>query len=235
MLFRAIKNRKGLIVSDRTMTFIGIGAWIAGFAVSASAQEVAPPSPAHHVTYGVVDWKTPVPEKAAEFKTFRVIVLSNPNYSDDEKAAKIAAKYAAIRSELRNQRVGLYEAVSEVRTVGNSVTKGSSGGSSKTSDAECVGAAKPNMFTRSDWARGAYKSGGDDAGPGVIASGLAVDPAGIVINDGNLVCAISLKQSGKGRKVSYSEATFRIRPANVQSMVDEEMTALMYAISSTPI
>lgn len=203
-------------------------------ASNVAAQDAAPAAPTHHLTYGVPDWKTAVPEKAAEYKSFRAIVLTNPTYSDDEKAAKIAAKYTSIRNTLRSERVSLYEAVSEVKGVGNSATKGSSGGSAKKSDAECIGGNKPQMYTKAEWAKGAYKSGDDHADTGVIATGLAVDPIGIVTPDGSLVCAIALKQSGKGRKVSYSEATFKIRPAHISSMVEEELPALMYAISTTP-
>ncbi len=207
---------------------------VAACGTVAVAQTV-PPAPIYHTLYGVGDWREDVPERAAEYKNFRLIVLSNNTYSDDEKAAKIAAKYAAIRDALRTKRRDAYAAISEVRGVGNSATKGSSGGSAVESDAKCIGPSKEGMFTQAAWARGAYKSGDEEAGPNVIASGVGVNPAELVSANGASVCAIRLKQAGKGRKVAYSEATFKIRPEHINGIVDAELLATMYAITNTPI
>jgi hypothetical protein len=212
-----------------TATFrLLIGAVLLGVAPAGQAQEKAPPDAAHHNSYGVSDWRNSVPERAVEFKTFRTIVLTNPTYSDDEKAAKIASKFRAIRDAVRKERVALYEAISETRGVGNSAS-----GRGKTSDAECIGGTKSNMYTKPEWAQGAYKSGSDEANVSLLSTGLA---AGDIVNpDGSLVCAIKLKQSGSGRKVSYSQAVFRVRPEHIKKMVDEELSSLMFAISNTPV
>ncbi|WP_323816409.1 hypothetical protein [Cellvibrio sp. NN19] len=204
----------------------------ASFNVSA---ESPPVEPTYHVTYGISDWRELVPERAAEYKNFRVIVLSNTSYSDDEKAAKIARKYTEIRDFVKNARTEAYSNVSEVRGVGNSATKGSSGGSPKKVDAKCTGASKSNMYTKPEWAKGAYKSGDEPANEQILNNGSRVNSTDIVKNNGTEVCAIALKQSGKGRKVSYSEATFRIHPDYIKVMVDAEVLAMMYDISHTPI
>lgn len=215
----------------KNITFLGL---LAGLSSGALA-DTPPPDPTFHTTYGVVDWRDSVTEKAAEYKTYRIIVLSNATYSDDEKAAKIARKFTEIREAVRADRTQAYSAFSEVRGVGNSATKGSSGGDAKKVDAKCIGASKEQMYTKPEWARGAYKSGDEVAEATVIATGQAVGPNDIVSSDGSQVCAIALKQSGKGRKISYSEATFRIRPAHIKAIVDTELTSIMYAISNTPI
>jgi hypothetical protein len=204
----------------------------ASFNVSAESPPVAP---TYHVTYGISDWRELVPERAAEYKNFRVIVLSNTSYSDDEKATKIARKYTEIRDFVKNARTEAYSKVSELRGVGNSATKGSSGGSPKEVDAKCTRASKSNMYTRPEWAKGAYKSGEEPADAQILGNGSRVNSAEIVKSNGTEVCAIALKQSSKGRKVSYSEATFRIRPDHIKVMVDAEVLSMMYEISNTPI
>lgn len=196
--------------------------------------DTPPPDPTYHTVYGATDWRELVPEKAAEYKNYRVIVLSNPNYTDDEKAAKIARKYAEIRDAVRASRQSVYADVSEVVGIGNSATNGSGNGP-VTVGAKCAGAAKPQMFTRPEWARGAYRSGTMPANADVLTSGNPVDPTGIVIDNGDRVCAIKLKQSGQGRKVAYSQATFHIRPEQIKTIVDAEVLSMMYAISGTPI
>lgn len=210
---------------------MALGVLVHGSGVMA---QVAPPNPIYHTTYGVSDWREDIPERAAEYKTYRLIVLSNNAYSDDEKAAKIAGKYAAIRSELRAKRQAAYDAIHEVHGVGNSATKGGSGGSPVDVPAKCVGASKAQMYTQPAWARGAYKSGDEDAGPGIFASGVAVNSAELVHSNGAELCAIRLRQAGKGRKVAYSEATFKIRPELINAMTEAELLATMYAISNTP-
>lgn len=68
-------------------------------------------------------------------------------------------------------------------------------------------------------ARGAYQTDDADAGPSILASGLAVAATEIVNPDWEAVCAIQLKRSGKGRKVAYSQAVFRIRLAATNAIV----------------
>jgi len=213
-----------------------IAAALGASVLSSASADSPPPDTQFHTYYGVADWRDLVPEKASEYKTYRMIVLGNQTYSDDEKAAKIAKKYADIRSAVVSSRKEAYGTVSELRGVGNSATKGSSGGNPKKVDAKCTGASKEHMYTSAQWARGAYRSGGADANAQIFADGgLPVDPQALVADNGNVVCAIALKQSGKGRKYSYSEATFRIRPERIKAMVDAEALSMMYAISSTPI
>src|SRR5687767_14722355 len=79
-----------------------------------------PPEPTFHLIYGVADWHALVPEKATEFRTYRTIVLTNPNLSDDEKAARVARKYAEISTAVRAARTEAYASMSEVRGIGNS-------------------------------------------------------------------------------------------------------------------
>lgn len=204
--------------------------------MSFASADTAPQDPSFHEVYGVTSWREVVPEKAAEYKNYRLIVLSNASYSDDEKATKVAKKYSDIREAVKNIRTASYSSVSELIGIGNSATKGSSGGSPKEVDAKCAGSRKPNMYTTASWARGAYRSGDADPDPSIFFSnGNTVAPKDIVIEDGARVCAIALKQSGKGRKYSYSEATFRIRPTEIGKMVDGELPAIMFAISNTPI
>ncbi|OJT27234.1 hypothetical protein BO221_04395 [Archangium sp. Cb G35] len=162
------------------------------------------------------------------------MVLSDAALSYEEKENRIAVRISQIRNEVRALRTTKYEAVRKTAGVGNSVTKDTSGGRSKTSDAECTGAGLPHMYTTPSLAQGAYKSGDDDATPAIISSsGIAVDPAGIVIEDGAKVCAIALKQSGKGRKVAYSKAVFQIRPARITAMVNDELALIMEEISKS--
>ena len=209
-------------------------ALLMGSTTSASADS-PPPDPTFHLTYEASDWRELVPEKAAAYKNYRVIILGNPNYTDDEKAAKIARKYGEIRDEVRKSRLDAYSAISELVGVGNSATKGSSGGDPKKVDAKCAGASKEHMYTTPAWARGAYKSGDDAADANVISSGNPVNANEIVLANGSQVCAVKLKQSGKGRKVSYSEATFHIRPEQIKKIVEAELLSLMYAITNTPV
>lgn len=186
-------------------------------------------------TYGVADWQDVVPERRVEFQTFRTIVLTNSTISDDEKARRVAAKFIEVQEAVRKARLDAYGAVVDRVGIGNSATKGSSGGDPKVSDAKCRGANYPNMFTTPQWARGAYKSGNDDAGPNVLANGSAVNPAGIVTAGGEQVCAIRLKQSGRGRKVAWSEAEFRIKPEQIKALVDAELPLAMDQISRSPV
>ena len=202
---------------------------------SVASARTTPSDPTFHAAYGVADWRDMATEKAAEYKNYRIIILANTTYSDDEKAAKIARKYTQIRDAVRKNRTEIYQGVSELRGVGNSATKGSSGGNPKKSAAKWIGGSKEQTYTTAEWARGAYKSGDVDANANVIATGTAVDSKALVSADGSQVCAIALKQSSKGRKVSYSEATFRIRPERIKVIVDTELTSIMYAISNTPL
>lgn len=209
-------------------------ALLAGVVSGAHAQS-PPPNTTFHTTYGVTDWQELIPEKAAEYRNYRLIVIGSTTYSDDEKAARIARKFEEIRTAVRASRTEAYTAISELRGIGNSATKGNSGGSPKVVEAKCIGGSKEQMYTKPEWARGSYKSGTDSAGPGVIASGPAVDPRILVRSGGAEVCAVRLKQSGEGRKVSYSEATFRIRPERIKAIVDAEMLSIMHVIFYTPI
>jgi hypothetical protein len=202
---------------------------LAAIAVAALA-DTPPPDPTFHITYGVADWRDSTTQRAAEYKTYRTIILTNTTYSDDEKAAKIARKFTEIRDAVRTERTDAYSAVSEVRGVGNSAT-----GRGATSAAKCISGSKPDMYTKPEWARGAYKSGGDTADAPILATGTPVGQNDIVTAGGSQVCAIALRQSGSGRKVSYSEATFRIRPERVKTIVDTELTSIMYAVSNTPL
>lgn len=204
--------------------------------LSSAFAETAPPDPNFHELYNVESWRDIVPEKAAEYKNYRLIILSNSNYSDDEKAIKIAKKYSDIREAVKNSRTVSYKAIEELVGVGNSATKGSSGGSPKEVKAKCASASKPEMYTTAAWARGAYRSGDAQADASIFSNGgHLVDARTILAADGTQVCAIELKQSGKGRKYSYSEATFRIRPNQILKMVNDELPAIMFAISNTPI
>ena len=208
-------------------------AMLAGVVSGAFAQ-TPPPDPTFHNIYGVSDWKELVPERAAEYKNYRLIVLGNPTYSDDEKAAKIARKYSEIREALRANRTEAYSTISELRGVGNSATNG--GGGPKSVDAKCISASMEQMYTKPEWARGVYKtSTSDHADARLFDGGTTVNATELVRDNGNQVCAIALKQSGKGRKASYSEATFRIRPERIRIFIDAEMLSMMYAISNTPI
>lgn len=91
------------------------------------------------------------------------------------------------------------------------------------------------MYTEQSWAEGAYQSGDAEAGPAVLKSGNQVPNNQIVSADGSMICAIELKQSGKGRKVAYSEATFRIRPAAINALVAAEISMIMSEISKSPL
>lgn len=204
-------------------------------AVFGAAVATGQPAVEAHQIYKVADWRDIVPERRVEFQSYRTITISNGEIDDEEKARRISKKFATIQKEVKAERIAAYQGVSTVVGVGNSVTKGSSGGDSKTSDAECRGAPLPNMYTTPAWARGAYKSGSDDANAALFNSGLGVASSDIVAGGGVSVCAIKLKQSGKGRKVSYSEATFRIRPAYISSIVDQEMPRIMNDISKSPL
>jgi len=214
------------------------GIALALFATHAAiaAPDTAPPDPNFHQIYGVASWLDVVPEKAAEYKTYRLIILGDTKYTPDEKSAMIAKKYAEIREAVRAIRIASYQEVTELIGVSNSATKGGSGGSPVKVDAKCAGAGKPNMYTTADWVRGAYRSGSANPDAKIFEDGRnRVDPKGIVIENGDRVCAIALKQSGAGRKYSYSEGKFRIRPAEITKMVAGELPAIMYAISNTPI
>lgn len=190
--------------------------------------------PEFHRIYNISDWRDLISERAAEYKNYRIIILSG-NYTDDEKARLIARKYKEISNDLAAQRTSSYKEVSETLGVGNSATKGHSQGGSVRSDQKCISATKPSMFTRPEWARGAYKSGNEDAGPGILSTGEMVPGVSIVSSDGTAVCAIALKQSGKGRKISYSEADFKIRDEQIKAMVDAEVVSMMREISNTPL
>ena len=186
-------------------------------------------------TYGVTDWHTLVPEKRIEFQTYRTITLSNSTLDDEEKARRVAAKYAAMEKQVRETRTDAFKEVQETVGIGNSATKGSSGGDPKVVEAKCRGSDKPNMYTQPGWAKGAYQSGGADADARVLQTGGAVPSNQIVASNGAVVCAIRLKQSGKGRKVAYSEAVFRIRPGAIKSMVDAEVPQMMAEITKSPL
>lgn len=190
--------------------------------------------PGYHITYGVGDWRELVPEKRVEFQSYRTIVLTNPAIDDDEKARRIAAKFIAVQKDIQSVRTAAYEGVKKLEGVGNSCTKGSSGGSAKKCDAECRGSSLPDMYTTADWARGAYKSGDETASSVILASGNAVPTAEIVAGGGALICAIALKQSSKGRKVAWSEAEFRIRPGPISAMVGRELPVIMAEVAKSP-
>lgn len=186
-------------------------------------------------TYDVADWSDLIPEQRVNFQTYRSIIITDGTLSADQKAARVAAKYTEIEQAIRNTRRAAYEAVTRTYGVGNSATKGSSGGEPKEVDRKCRGADMPDMYVTADRVRGAYKSGSDDAGPGVIATGNAVGAADIIIDNGAQICAIGLKQSGKGRKVSYSEGEFRIRPSRITQIVNAEITPIMAEITKSPL
>lgn len=218
-----------MVVNKRYTYFLG--ATVAASVIGSSATAQALPS--HHRAYGVSDWQTYVPEREIEYKTYRMIVIANPSYSDEEKAAKIVAKYKDIQEEVRQARLAEYAAVTDVVGVGNSCTKGSSGGASKNCAAKCATSARPHMYTSGAWARGAWNSGDMPADARMLGQGNAVD--GQHIANESQVCAIALKQSGKGRKASYSEAIFKIKPNHIQTIIRDELPAIMKEITDTPV
>lgn len=195
----------------------------------------APPPPTYHVTYQTSDWRVLVPENASIYKNYRMIILQTNDMSPDEKAEKIAKKYTEIQNKVEKSRRETYTNVNELVSVGNSVIKGSSGGGSKTVNAKCASPSKPQMYTKTEWARGAYKSGNEDATPAILSTGIAISPSSLVGNNGLRICAITLKQSGKGRKVAYSEATFRILPKHIDEIVNNEVLSIMYEVSNTAL
>lgn len=190
-------------------------------------------SQAPYETYHVSDWHDLVPQRRVEFQSYRTIVLSNGTLSDDEKARRIAAKFTELQNAVRADRLAAYEAVAESHGVGNSCTN--AGSSPKRCKSKCAGSNFPDMFTQASWAKGAYKSGGDPADARILRVGNPVAPASIVSPDGAQICAIELKQSGHGRKVSYSQAEFRIRPATIRKLVDAEVPLAMSEITKSPI
>lgn len=205
-----------------------------GAATNACA-DTPPADPTYHVIYGVDDWRGLVWSNSANYKNYRLIVLGDQTLSADEKAARIGGKVKEIERDIRAERTGVYDKKYLIARVGNSATKGGAGGSPKVVDAKCVGAPGPQMYTKPEWARGAYKSGDDDAGDNILVTGTAIGGHELVTPDGGSVCAIGLKQSGKGRKVSYSEAKFHILPGHIKTIVDAEVNAMMYAIVNTPV
>lgn len=194
----------------------------------------SPPRPVEHKQYGVEDWSADVTEKAVEFKSFRLIVIANPNLTDEEKARRIGDKLLAMRSEMKSKRKALYEKVERLAGIGNSITKGYSGPPTKESGAKCTAGPLPNLFTQPTWARGAARNGDAPADAGIFNTPGGLEDANrIVTPDGDKVCAVAVRKSGKGRQYSYSEATFRLRPAFIEKTIEAEARAWLYDISTT--
>ena len=196
---------------------------IAATPLGATAQDS---KPEYHKTYDVPDWRQDASSAAVEYKTYWTIVMANPSYSDDDKAKKIAEKYSAIEKQVREKRKAEYSAVTRFAAVGNSCTNASS--STKNCAPNCVGEPLPAMYTSLAWVQGWW--GGD------------VDPASLKPNANQMgddrvsgdthICAGKLKASGKGRKTSYAEGTFRIRPDRIDQIVNEEMVPVMSIVSA---
>lgn len=202
---------------------------LAGGSMASYAQSDPVVGPEHHKIYGVSDWRGDATAKAVEFKAYRTIVLTNPTYSDDEKAAKIAAKYIAIEKAERKERKAVYAAVSRTVKIGNSCTN--QGSSPKKCNAKCIGEPMPAMYTSLEWTQGWW---GGDVEPENLKPDANKMGDDRVVADTH-VCAGALKQSGHGRKTSYAEGAFRIRPARIDQMVSEEMVPIMQIVSTTPI
>lgn len=185
--------------------------------------------------YGVEDWQGLVPVRRVDFQSYRTATLADPTLSADEKARRITARFKGIEDEVRALRTKVYTAYERTIGIGNSATKGSGGGSPKVSNAKCTAADKPDMVVTDDRVRGAYRSGGQPAGPDLFASGTAIAPGSLIAAGGTQICAIRLKQSGKGRKVAYTEGRFRIRADRIAALVEEEVGVIMAEIGRSPL
>jgi hypothetical protein len=162
-------------------------------------------------------------------------VIADPNLTVDQKAAMVTAKYNAVENDVRVLRTAAYSAVKRNVGVGNSCTKGSSGGDAKVCNAKCASAPLPDTVAIAASFRGAYKSGDETAGPEILDSGNPVAADGLILDNGATICALKLKQSGKGRKVSWSQADFAIREARIAQLVAEELATIMQAITRSPV
>lgn len=196
---------------------------------SVASQEFSGNYPKYHITYGVSDWREVANKRAVEFKVYRNLILNDQSYTSDEKARMISAKYSEIQNLARRERTSTYSAVSKFRSVENSCTNQSS--TPKECDEKCVSAPLPDMYTSLDLVQGWW--GGDVTPPSSLkpnGNRMGNDR----VSSNRYICAGKLKQSGKGRKTSYAEGKFRIRPEKITQIVNEEMVPIMYFVSTTP-
>lgn len=178
------------------------------------------------VTYGLTDWRLLIPAYKNSYSNYRAIILADTSLSSEQKQERLEARYAEIQAGAEKARRAEYEKYREKSSAANSCTK--EGGSPKTCHAKCNAPSTVGLYTTADWARGAYVSGQMDADEKILSYGTAVGGTGVLV--GNAVCAVLLKQSGNGRKVSYSEAEYRIEPKVITNAVGTEVAAIMMQI-----
>lgn len=207
-----------------------------GSGYSALAQYVAIDElegPSSHDEYSIADWRHAITAARVQYQTFRSAVLADPEISYSEKVKLVTGKYDEIRSAFVANRAGLYKSYNEVISVPHSCTKGNSGGTKDCGD-KCASPAAKFLYTQASWATVASKDGSDKAGENLFKSGNIKDSSRYIGN-GNQICTPELKKSGKGRKVAFAKATFRLPAGKVDSFTASEADAFMHYVTKSPI
>jgi len=119
--------------------------------------------------------------------------------------------------------------------VPHSCTKGSSGGTKYCQD-NCKSPKLPNMYTTKDWSKAVTVSGDRNINASLFLRRDArhKDTSRLIGRNGERICTADLQKSGRGKKVAFARATFRIRPYCIDAIVEAEAHSAMIYITKTP-
>lgn len=178
--------------------------------------------------YNVSDWQLLIPSRLADFRFYKSAIFSSSDYSPERKHELVMNKYHEIEKEISALRTELYSNYSQTLTIGNSCTN-EGRDASKNCRANCIRPSVMFLYAKPDWTSGAYASGYMPANSNIFNNsiGNTADIAETLISNGEEICAVKLKQSGIGRKVSFTQTTFKIRPNKIEDIVNWEMSKIM--------